>query len=198
VSWNLQKRAHPLQTADHFRLLLRASSPSPRTHSLAYTLSCTPLHSLYSAPVQWSAWMRRTRRDPPTVLELEIDAARQARLQENVARLAIAYQDEKARLSLSEGEIRSSGAGAVESFAEAAEGAEAAERELDARTRKEADIEEVRSPPEVVLEEQQKLGDEILAARSRKQAEEERQAAMKRREEFGKCWCSFSRVSRFI
>ncbi|ORY92877.1 hypothetical protein BCR35DRAFT_298464 [Leucosporidium creatinivorum] len=142
-----------------------------------------------SIPVQWSSWMRRTRRDPPTVLELEVDAARQARLQENVARLAIAYKEEKERLSLSEGEIRAAGAGAVESGV-AAEGevaaAEAAERELDARTRKEADIEEVHSPPEVVLEEQQKLGDEILAARSRKQAEEEREAAKRRRAEFAK------------
>lgn len=129
--------------------------------------------------------MRRTRRDPPTVLELEIDAARQSRLQENVARLAVEYKEEKARLSLSEGEIRATGTGVVELGAEGAEGAEAAERELDARTRQEAEVEEVHSPPEVVLEEQQKLGDEILAARSRKQAEEEREAAKKRRAEFG-------------
>ncbi|BGP16169.1 hypothetical protein JCM10213_006104 [Rhodosporidiobolus nylandii] len=51
-----------------------------------------------SIPVQWSAWLRRTRRDPPTLEELQKDYARQVRLQENVLQLEQAYKEEKLRL----------------------------------------------------------------------------------------------------
>ena len=48
--------------------------------------------------VQWSSWMRRTRRDPPTLTELEQDYYRQLRLKHNVEQLKLAYEDEKLRL----------------------------------------------------------------------------------------------------
>lgn len=47
--------------------------------------------------VQWNAWLRRTRKDPPSIDELEIDLNRKISLQNNVARLAIAYREEKLR-----------------------------------------------------------------------------------------------------
>ncbi|GAA6061291.1 hypothetical protein JCM10212_004697 [Sporobolomyces blumeae] len=50
-------------------------------------------------PVQWSSWLRRTRRDPPTLPELERDYHRQVRLQSNVEKLRLAYHDEKLRLA---------------------------------------------------------------------------------------------------
>ncbi|GAA5977867.1 hypothetical protein JCM11641_006094 [Rhodosporidiobolus odoratus] len=52
-----------------------------------------------SIPVQWSAWLRRTRQEPPTLQELEQDYTRQLRLQDNVARLAVEYQEERLRLN---------------------------------------------------------------------------------------------------
>lgn len=53
-----------------------------------------------SMPVQWSAWMRRTRQNPPTIEELQQDVARRERLQRNVALLDQAYQEEKAQAQL--------------------------------------------------------------------------------------------------
>lgn len=50
--------------------------------------------------VQWSAWMRRTRQDPPTIEELQADVARRQRLQQNVALLDQAYKEEKAQLQI--------------------------------------------------------------------------------------------------
>ncbi|GAA99181.1 uncharacterized protein L969DRAFT_102557 [Mixia osmundae IAM 14324] len=50
-------------------------------------------------PPQWSAWLRRTRTDAPTMQELQGEAQRVARLQQNVARLRIAYADEKRRIA---------------------------------------------------------------------------------------------------
>ena len=47
--------------------------------------------------VQWSAWLRRTRLQPPTIEELQIDVQRQLSIQSNVQRLAIAYKEEKLR-----------------------------------------------------------------------------------------------------
>lgn len=51
--------------------------------------------------MQWSAWLRRTRREPPTLEELQKDYHRQLRLQENVQRLEQEYQAEKLRLAAS-------------------------------------------------------------------------------------------------
>lgn len=110
--------------------------------------------------------MRRTRRDPPTILELEIDAARQARLQNNVERLALEYKEEKERLRLEQGTLQSEGVGARQ-LAEGREqaGAPTAEAEL--------------------VEETSSLGDELVAAKAKRAQEEEREAAKRRREEFG-------------
>ncbi|BGP24623.1 hypothetical protein JCM10295v2_003541 [Rhodotorula toruloides] len=52
-----------------------------------------------SIPVQWSSWLRRTRRDPPTLQELQSDVQRQLKLQENVRRLEQEYREEKMRLA---------------------------------------------------------------------------------------------------
>ena len=49
--------------------------------------------------VQWSSWLRRTRREPPTLEELQKDYLRQLRLQENVHRLEQEYKAEKLRLA---------------------------------------------------------------------------------------------------
>ena len=43
--------------------------------------------------------MRRTRREPPTIPELEADALRQRRLAANVDRLAVEYREEKLRIA---------------------------------------------------------------------------------------------------
>jgi NADH dehydrogenase [ubiquinone] 1 alpha subcomplex assembly factor 2 len=48
--------------------------------------------------VQWNSWLRRTRKDPPTLNELEIDFFRQQSVQQNVERLAIEYKEEKLKL----------------------------------------------------------------------------------------------------
>lgn len=108
--------------------------------------------------------MRRTRQDPPTILELEIDAARQARLQANVERLAIEYKEEKERLRIEEGQFRG----------------QVAQEQLEEGV-------QIRGEPAVVEGVEEQMGDEVLAQRSRKQAEEEREAARRRREEFGEC-----------
>lgn len=49
--------------------------------------------------MQWSSWLRRTRREPPTLEELQKDYLRQVRLQENVHRLEQEYRAEKLRLA---------------------------------------------------------------------------------------------------
>ncbi|GAA5901357.1 hypothetical protein JCM5296_006768 [Sporobolomyces johnsonii] len=56
-------------------------------------------YNFNTIPVQWTSWLRRTRRDPPTLLELEQDHLRQLRLQANVRRLELAYAEEKLRLA---------------------------------------------------------------------------------------------------
>lgn len=49
--------------------------------------------------MQWSSWLRRTRREPPTLEELQKDHLRQLRLRENVHRLEQEYKAEKLRLA---------------------------------------------------------------------------------------------------
>ncbi|KAJ2637590.1 hypothetical protein GGF40_002246 [Coemansia sp. RSA 1286] len=46
-------------------------------------------------PVQWQAWMRHTREQPPTAQELIQDIQRRERLAENVRRLAALEQEQK-------------------------------------------------------------------------------------------------------
>lgn len=50
-------------------------------------------------PVQWSAWMRRTRQLPPSLEELQEDQVRAVKLQQNVERLKLEYAAEKERLT---------------------------------------------------------------------------------------------------
>ncbi|GAA5898794.1 hypothetical protein JCM8208_005398 [Rhodotorula glutinis] len=78
-------------------------------------------YNYQTIPVQWSSWLRRTRREPPSLEELETDLRRQLRLRDNVARLEAAYADEKlrlgavqegARLAAPQGSGRSEGQGA--------------------------------------------------------------------------------------
>lgn len=47
--------------------------------------------------MQWNSWLRRTRRHPPSLEELQIDVVRQLSVQSNVTRLAIEYKEEKLR-----------------------------------------------------------------------------------------------------
>ncbi|KAG0657003.1 hypothetical protein C6P46_006749 [Rhodotorula mucilaginosa] len=56
-------------------------------------------YNYQSIPVQWSSWLRRTRREPPTLEELQKDHLRQLRLRENVYRLEQEYKAEKLRLA---------------------------------------------------------------------------------------------------
>lgn len=53
-------------------------------------------------PIQWAAWLRKTRLDAPSMDELQADRIRSMKLQDNVAKLAEAYQEEKARIAASE------------------------------------------------------------------------------------------------
>ncbi|GAA5969903.1 hypothetical protein JCM8115_006023 [Rhodotorula mucilaginosa] len=56
-------------------------------------------YNYQTIPVQWSSWLRRTRREPPTLEELQKDHLRQLRLRENVHRLEQEYKAEKLRLA---------------------------------------------------------------------------------------------------
>ncbi|EPQ29541.1 uncharacterized protein PFL1_02760 [Pseudozyma flocculosa PF-1] len=51
-----------------------------------------------SLPVQWTMWLRHTRRDPPSIHELEQDRARIEMVQHNARVLAIRDQEERQRL----------------------------------------------------------------------------------------------------
>lgn len=83
-------------TASRGRSPSTASTPSqvrppPLSHPITQADPPTP------PAVQWNSWMRRTRREPPTLAELEADYLRQQHLQTNVARLAEEYREEKLR-----------------------------------------------------------------------------------------------------
>ncbi|KAF8889709.1 hypothetical protein BD779DRAFT_1520596 [Infundibulicybe gibba] len=54
-------------------------------------------------PVQWSAWLSHTRANPPTLQELEVDMARQQRMQMKVAMIqARDLEDQKQMLRLAQ------------------------------------------------------------------------------------------------
>jgi hypothetical protein len=112
--------------------------------------------------------MRRTRKDPPTLDELKADFARQQRLATNVERLAIEYKAEKFR--------------AVETAQSVLQGGSKLTAPTTEETRDEVAPSAARSEP-VVKEEE--MGDAVLAARSKAQAEEDREMAKRRREDFG-------------
>ncbi|KAG6811850.1 hypothetical protein H0H92_005583, partial [Tricholoma furcatifolium] len=48
--------------------------------------------------VQWSAWLSHTRQYPPTLEELQLDAAKQQRVQLNVALIEAREREEKAEM----------------------------------------------------------------------------------------------------
>ncbi|KAH7886955.1 hypothetical protein F5I97DRAFT_1927235 [Phlebopus sp. FC_14] len=48
-------------------------------------------------PVQWNAWLTHTRRDPPTLEELEADLVRQKRVQINAAMIEVRDKEERER-----------------------------------------------------------------------------------------------------
>ncbi|KAL0959964.1 hypothetical protein HGRIS_011628 [Hohenbuehelia grisea] len=52
--------------------------------------------------IQWSAWLSHTRVHPPTVNELEADAARQQRVQFNAAMIEAKEREERQKASLIE------------------------------------------------------------------------------------------------
>ncbi|GAA5988631.1 hypothetical protein JCM5350_005774 [Sporobolomyces pararoseus] len=65
-------------------------------------------YNYHTIPVQWSSWLRRTRKQPPTLPELETDYYRQLKLKENVSKLEQLYKEEKLRLSQSDQQALSS------------------------------------------------------------------------------------------
>ncbi|KAM6503624.1 hypothetical protein JOM56_000567 [Amanita muscaria] len=48
--------------------------------------------------VQWYSWLSHTRRDPPTIKELEDDLARQIRIRSNASMIEARDNDERARM----------------------------------------------------------------------------------------------------
>lgn len=103
--WRKNKRyieyAQVKPLSDYNYETIPGASPPPPTSTpcpIPAELSWSPPPSSPDT-VQWSSWLRRTRRDPPTLQELETDLQRQLRLRDNVARLEQAYRDEKLRLA---------------------------------------------------------------------------------------------------
>lgn len=124
--------------------------------------------------------MRRTRRDPPTLDELKIDAARQERLKDNVERLRLAYIEEKERLRIGNEEMLRIGTNPV--------GEEASRNHAGQHTTgslEQASPTSTATAPSSAEQAASDLGDSALAAKTSKQREEEREAAKARREEFG-------------
>ncbi|SCZ99318.1 BZ3500_MvSof-1268-A1-R1_Chr3-1g05944 [Microbotryum saponariae] len=139
-----------------------------------------------SIPAQWNGWLRKTRKEPPTIEELQQDYERMQKLQTNVERLRHEYEMEKFRLA--EGKrpdlrIGNEGIkkGVEESVHQRREGTEesvGAGRGEEDKVVEPADLQ--RGDGEV------EVGDWILAEKNRKAAETEREMAQKRREEFAK------------
>ncbi|PVF97384.1 hypothetical protein CPB86DRAFT_707041 [Serendipita vermifera] len=46
-------------------------------------------------PVQWRMWLTHTRYDPPTIEELQVDIARQRRIQQSALQLEAQYEEER-------------------------------------------------------------------------------------------------------
>ncbi|GAA5867298.1 hypothetical protein JCM8547_003153 [Rhodosporidiobolus lusitaniae] len=153
-------------------------------------------------PVQWSSWLRRTRRDPPTLQELQTDLARQIRLQENVHRLEQEYKAEKLRLAeadrvaLLDGPLRAS---AEQEGKEGGEGGSGVTREQEeGLPMKESDLGMNEKAAEVAREvgtgEERVEQDEVKPPKKEDDTEElakqrrqkEREEAIKRREEFAR------------
>ncbi|GAA5915594.1 hypothetical protein JCM6882_006388 [Rhodosporidiobolus microsporus] len=152
-----------------------------------------------SIPVQWTSWLRRTRRAPPTIQELEVDLARQIRLQDNVQRLEEAYREEKLRLAESD---RAALLQEPVARASAVEGEEAGRAGLSTEQRdglpaKDGDLGQQGRPAEIAREvgsgHEKVEGDRVVPKQeespeelAKKRREQERAEAIKRREEFAR------------
>ncbi|GAA6027117.1 hypothetical protein JCM8097_002403 [Rhodosporidiobolus ruineniae] len=141
-------------------------------------------------PVQWTSWLRRTRQDPPTLRELQVDLARQVRLQENVRQLEVAYKEEKLRLAAMEEEARM-----ITSGGPAEEGNESglAKEQEEALPKKDGGVQTDEHAAEVARElgtgEQKPKTEEKVESPeelAKKRREEERAEALRRREEFAR------------
>ncbi|KAK4049117.1 hypothetical protein OIO90_005587 [Microbotryomycetes sp. JL221] len=123
-------------------------------------------YQFVSIPVQWSAWMRRTRRTPPTMEELRVDAARQARLADNVEQLRLAYVEEKQRAQNDR-----------DQWLEAPKSERSTQQEVEPGTR----------APRIETETTgDTLGDEELAKRSQRQRERDRELLQQKKEAFAR------------
>ncbi|GAA5825426.1 hypothetical protein JCM5353_003626 [Sporobolomyces roseus] len=136
-------------------------------------------------PVQWSSWLRRTRREPPTLEELTKDYYRQIRLQDNVQKLEIAYKEEKLRLQSANQDalLLSRGEEVEEGSMEA--GLPKNDVGIGAR---EAEIGKnlgLNTEKSEVKEEEPLTGEEAQVA-AKERNEKEREEARKRREEFAR------------
>ncbi|SCV74017.1 BQ2448_6449 [Microbotryum intermedium] len=137
-----------------------------------------------SMPAQWNGWLRKTRKDPPTIEDLHQDYERMQRLQTNVERLKHEYEMEKFRLT--EGkrkDLRIGNEGMGKGEQERAEG----RREgvhggafVGRKEEEEVQADSMRGQGDA------EIGDRILAEQSRIAADKEREMAQKRREEFAK------------
>lgn len=136
--------------------------------------------------------MRRTRKDPPTMLELQKDAARQARLADNVEQLRLAYVEEKKRAKdqqdqyLSAPEGRREDRDGMVAIGPAADEVEDVRQALDSsEMATDAGAEETR------------LGDDELARRAKLERERERELIKQKKEAFGmsiQTRCELSRM----
>ncbi|GAA5887462.1 hypothetical protein JCM16303_003420 [Sporobolomyces ruberrimus] len=140
-------------------------------------------------PVQWSSWLRRTRREPPTIPELTQDYYRQIRLKENVEQLAIAYQEEKLRLQernqeallLSQGQGETTRGASEGPFEEGLPKKDTGIGAKEAEIGKNLGIKDSKDKGETKREEPATTED--LAKQRR---DEDREAARKRREDFAR------------
>ncbi|GAA5963198.1 hypothetical protein JCM21900_002553 [Sporobolomyces salmonicolor] len=142
-------------------------------------------YNFNTIPVQWSSWLRRTRRTPPTLLELQQDYARQLRLQENVRRLELAHAEEKLRLAAA-----NQAALRLAEPAAADQGLPAKDVGLgptEAKTAREIGTGEGGHPLRTTAGVKPKEGAEPSAEEAAKRRrEEDREAARRRREEFAR------------
>lgn len=109
--------------------------------------------------------MRRTRKDPPSLEELQIDVVRQQRLKENVDRLAIEYKEEKLRLRETAQSVLEEGRSPLEAEVE--------------------QIEAVAAEPVAEPVVASVASEESLEEAGKRAFETERQEAKERREDFG-------------
>ncbi|GAA6015324.1 hypothetical protein JCM10207_008948 [Rhodosporidiobolus poonsookiae] len=143
-----------------------------------------------SIPVQWTSWLRRTRRAPPSLQELQVDLARQIRLQDNVARLADEYREEKLRLAESDRMARLQAPELAEGIAPDAptqqEGLPVKDGGMGLGGRAGEVAREIGTGVEKVEGDKIQRKEESPEEQAKRKKEEERQAALKRREEFAR------------